>query len=214
MGFCFYNNVAIAAAHAKTLGARRIAIVDYDVHHGNGTQHIFESDPSVLYISTHQYPYYPGTGAADEIGRGDGRGFTVNLPLEVGAVDDDYRLVFDDVVLPVLREFAPELLIVSAGFDAHERDPLGGMRVTTPAFAAMTMALRAVADECSRGRIVCVIEGGYDLHALTASIDAVLETLTGQASPPRWPSTTIAPTRGRASAEAAKRALGPSWQFG
>jgi acetoin utilization deacetylase AcuC-like enzyme len=214
MGFCLYNNVAVAAAHARAHGAARVAIVDYDVHHGNGTQHIFESDPSVLYISTHQYPYYPGTGRAEEVGRDAGRGFTVNLPLEVGAADNDFRLVFDEVVLPVLQQFAPALLIVSAGFDAHERDPLGGMRVTTPAFAAMTMALRAVADECSRGRIVCVTEGGYDLHALTASIDAVLETLSEQASTPRWPSTAIAPTRGRASAGAAKRALRPSWQFG
>jgi len=214
MGFCLYNNAAVAAAHARASGVARVAIVDYDVHHGNGTQHIFESDPSVLYISTHQYPYYPGTGAADEIGRGDGRGFTVNLPLEVGAVDDDYRLVFDDVVLPVLREFAPELLIVSAGFDAHERDPLGGMRVTTPAFAAMTMALRAVAEQCGHGRIVCVTEGGYDLHALAASIDAAIEMLSQPAAEPRWPVNTIASTRGRASADAAKRALRPSWQFG
>src|SRR4029079_12297088 len=119
-----YNNVAVAAAHAKTLGARRIAIVDYDVHHGNGTQHIFESDSSVLYVSTHQYPYYPGTGAADEIGVGPGAGYTVNLPLEAGAVNADYRFVFDAVVLPVLKQFAPDLMLVSAGFDAHERDPL------------------------------------------------------------------------------------------
>jgi acetoin utilization deacetylase AcuC-like enzyme len=137
----------------------------------------------------------------------------VNLPLEVGAADNDYHLVFDEVVLPVLQQFAPELLIVSAGFDAHERDPLGGMRVTTPAFAAMTMALRAVADQCGRGRIVCVTEGGYDLHALAASIDAVAETLHQPAAEPRWPVNTIASTRGRASADAVKRALRPSWQF-
>jgi len=213
MGFCLYNNVAVAAAYARGKGAARVAIVDYDVHHGNGTQHIFESDPSVLYISTHQYPYYPGTGAADEIGRDAGRGFTVNLPLEVGAVDDDYRVVFDAVALPVLRQFAPDLLIVSAGFDAHERDPLGGMRVTTPAFAAMTMALRAVAEECCEGRIVAVTEGGYDLHALAASIDAVMETLSQPVSDARWPSSGIASTRGRASVEAAKRALTPFWTF-
>jgi len=137
----------------------------------------------------------------------------VNLPLEVGAVDDDFRLVFDQIALPVLRQFAPDLLIVSAGFDAHERDPLGGMRVTTPAFAAMTMALRTVAEECSHGRIVCITEGGYDLHALAASIDAVMETLSEAASDPRWPSSAIPPTRGRASADAAKRALSPLWQF-
>jgi acetoin utilization deacetylase AcuC-like enzyme len=213
MGFCLYNNVAVAAAHARAGGAAKVAIVDYDVHHGNGTQHIFESDPTVLYISTHQYPYYPGTGAADEIGRDAGRGFTVNLPLEAGAVDEDYRLVFHDVALPVLRQFAPDLLIVSAGFDAHERDPLGGMRVTTPAFAAMTMELRAVAEACCEGRIVAVTEGGYDLHALAASIDAVMETLSQPVSDARWPSSGIASTRGRASVEAAKRALTPFWTF-
>src|SRR4249920_1883986 len=119
MGFCLYNNVAVAAAHAQALGAPRVAIVDYDVHHGNGTQHIFEADPSVLYVSTHQYPFYPGTGAADEIGRGAGRGFTVNLPLEVGAVDEDYRLAFEAIIVPVLEQYAPDLLLVSAGFDAH-----------------------------------------------------------------------------------------------
>src|SRR5262245_39978031 len=156
MGFCLFNNVAVAAAHARAQGAAKVAIVDYDVHHGNGTQHIFEADPHVLYVSTHQFPYYPGTGAADEIGRQAGRGFTVNVPLEVGALDDDYRLAFSAIVLPVLRQFEPDLILVSAGFDAHERDPLGGMRVTTPAFAAMTLELRGVAEECCRGRIVSI----------------------------------------------------------
>src|SRR5262249_17486861 len=124
MGFCLFNNVAVAAAHAHALGAAKVAIVDFDVHHGNGTQHIFEADRHVLYISTHQYPYYPGTGAADEVGRDAGRGFTVNVPLEAGAVNEDYQHVFDRIVVPVLREFEPNLLITSAGFDAHERDPL------------------------------------------------------------------------------------------
>ncbi len=139
MGFCLYNNVAVAAAHARAEGAAKVAIVDYDVHHGNGTQHMFEADPHVLYISTHQYPYYPGTGAAHEVGREAGLGFTVNVPLEVGSVDDDYQLVFERIVVPVVRQFEPDLIIVSAGFDAHERDPLGGMRLSTPAFAAMTL---------------------------------------------------------------------------
>ena len=142
MGFCLFNNVAVAAAHARAQGAARVAIVDYDVHHGNGTQHMFESDPNVLYVSLHQFPFYPGTGAVDEIGSGAGKGFTVNLPLEVGAVDEDYRVAFSEVVVPVLRQFDPDLLLVSAGFDAHERDPLAGMRLTTAAFAAMTMELR------------------------------------------------------------------------
>jgi acetoin utilization deacetylase AcuC-like enzyme len=208
MGFCLYNNVAVGAAHARTLGARRVAIVDYDVHHGNGTQHIFESDPEVLYVSTHQYPYYPGTGDATEIGLGPGAGTTVNLPLEAGAVDEDYRLVFEEVVTPVLRQFKPDIVLVSAGFDAHQRDPLAGMRLTTEAFGAMTMELRAVAEECSGGRIVLVTEGGYDLQALGASINAAAGALAGPLGRPAWPASGIASTRGRESADAARRARG------
>jgi acetoin utilization deacetylase AcuC-like enzyme len=213
MGFCLFNNVAIAAAHARAIGAARVAIVDYDVHHGNGTQHIFESDPDVLYISTHQYPYYPGTGDAIEIGTARGEGATVNLGIEVGAVDEDYRLVFDEVVLPVLRQFRPELLLVSAGFDAHERDPLAGMRLTTPAFAAMTMALRGVAEECAGGRMALVTEGGYDLEALAASIDAVAQALAGPPGPADWPTSGIASSRGRRAADATKRALARFWKL-
>jgi acetoin utilization deacetylase AcuC-like enzyme len=213
MGFCLYNNVAVAAAHARTLGAGRVAVVDYDVHHGNGTQHMFEADPDVLYVSTHQFPYYPGTGDATEIGIGGGAGATVNLPLEAGAVDEDYRLVFHDVVLPVLRQFKPDLLLVSAGFDAHERDPLAGMRLTTRGFAAMTMELRAVAEECCGGRIVVVTEGGYDLQALGSSLDVVAETLAGAAGPAIWPASGIASSRGRVSADAARRALANHWTF-
>jgi acetoin utilization deacetylase AcuC-like enzyme len=211
MGFCLFNNVAIGAAHARAQGARKVAIVDYDVHHGNGTQHIFDADPHVLYVSTHQYPYYPGTGAAEEVGRGGGQGFTVNLPLEVGSTDDDYRVAFDEVVVPVLRQFEPDLLMISAGFDAHERDPLAGMRVTTPAFGAMTMALRQVAEECCRGRVVAVTEGGYDLQALGASLDAAIEALASPAADPKWPASAVAPTRGRASVAATRRAITPFW---
>jgi acetoin utilization deacetylase AcuC-like enzyme len=214
MGFCFYNNIAVAAAHAKTLGAGRIAIVDYDVHHGNGTQHMFERDPGVLYISTHQYPYYPGTGAADEIGVGAGAGYTVNLPLEAGAVCEDYRLVFESVVLPVLKQFAPDLVLVSAGFDAHERDPLGGMRLTSDAFAAMTAQLRAVAEDCCGGRLVLVTEGGYDFRALADSLRAVVGALGSEATPPAaWPAAAGEPSRGRASAEAAARMLRGHWRL-
>jgi acetoin utilization deacetylase AcuC-like enzyme len=213
MGFCLYNNVAIAAAHARAQGAARVAIVDFDVHHGNGTQHIFEADPHVLYISIHQFPYYPGTGAADEIGRAAGRGFTVNVPLEVGAVNEDYQIVFAQVVLPILRQFEPDLLIVSAGFDAHERDPLGGMRLSTAAFGAMMMELRGVADECCRGRIVAVTEGGYDLHALAASLDASLESLAAPKadSPAAWPSSGVVSDRGRLAVDAVRPALAPFW---
>jgi acetoin utilization deacetylase AcuC-like enzyme len=213
MGFCLFNNVAVAAAHARALGAARVAVVDYDVHHGNGTQHIFEADPTVLYVSTHQYPYYPGTGDASEVGTDGAEGATVNLPLEAGAVDEDYRLVFDEVVLPVLRLFRPDLLLVSAGFDAHERDPLAGMRLTTPSFAAMTMELRAVAEECCGGRMALVVEGGYDLEALAASINGVAHALSEPSAPARWPESGIRSTRGRVSADATKRALAPFWQL-
>ncbi len=212
MGFCFFNNVAVAAAHARhSLGARRVAIVDFDVHHGNGTQHMFERDPSVLYVSTHQYPYYPGTGAAEEIGAGPGEGFTVNLPLESGGTDADYHHVFDRVVLPVLRQFSPDLLLVSAGFDAHERDPLATMRATEAGFAAMTMALRNVAEECCHGRIALVTEGGYDLKALDASLEALVQTLAAPLTVPAWPASAADVRRGRASAEATTRALKGHW---
>jgi acetoin utilization deacetylase AcuC-like enzyme len=212
MGFCLFNNVAVAAAHARTLGAERVAIVDYDVHHGNGTQHIFEHDPHVLYVSAHQYPYYPGTGAAEETGHGKGAGFTVNLPLEGGATDDDYRVVFDEVVVPVLRQFKPDLLLVSAGFDAHERDPLGGMRLSSETFGAMTAELRQVAAECCGGRIALVTEGGYDLRALDESLDAALQAMSGTPGPARWPASgPHGSTRGRESAAAAKRELAKYW---
>ena len=215
MGFCLYNNIAIAAAHARAQGAAKVAIVDFDVHHGNGTQHIFETDPHVLYISVHQFPYYPGTGDAEEIGRAAGRGFTINVPLEVGAVDEDYHVVFAQIVLPILRQFEPDLLLVSAGFDAHERDPLGGMRLSTPAFGAMTMELRGVADECCRGRIVAVTEGGYDLHALAASLEASIESLAapGGGLPAVWPSSNVASERGRLAVDAVRPVLTPFWSI-
>ena len=212
MGFCLFNNVAVAAAHARTLGAGRVAIVDFDVHHGNGTQHTFERDPSILYISTHQYPYYPGTGAVDEVGTGDGAGFTVNVPLESGSVDSDYRIAFDEIILPVLRQFHPDLLLVSAGFDAHERDPLATMRLTSEAFGAMTMGLRRVAEDVCRGRMALVTEGGYDLQALAASLDQTIHALTAPLADPVWPAATVASTRGRTSVDRVKQAIAPFWK--
>jgi acetoin utilization deacetylase AcuC-like enzyme len=212
MGFCLFNNVAVAAAHARAMGAGRVAIVDFDVHHGNGTQHTFERDSSVLYVSTHQYPYYPGTGAVDEIGIGDGAGFTVNVPLESGAVDADYRVAFDEIVLPVLRQFKPALILVSAGFDAHERDPLATMRLTAGAFGAMTMALRGVAEETCSGRIALVTEGGYDLQALAASLDETVKALAAPLEERAWPEATLASGRGRTAVDRLKKAIAPFWK--
>jgi acetoin utilization deacetylase AcuC-like enzyme len=181
MGFCFYNNVAVAAAHARARGMARVAVVDYDVHHGNGTQEMFYADPSVLYISTHQFPFYPGTGAARETGVSDGLGFTVNVPLEAGATDGDYVRVFELGVLPILEEFRPGLILISAGFDAHEQDPLAQMRMTSAGFAWMTTGLREMADRVSDGRVVLVTEGGYALPALGESLDLALGALAGDA---------------------------------
>jgi acetoin utilization deacetylase AcuC-like enzyme len=215
MGFCFFNNIAVAAAHARALGAARVAIVDYDVHHGNGTQNIFYRDPDVLYLSIHQYPYYPGTGSVGEVGDQAGAGFTVNLPLEAGAVDEDYHLVFDHVVLPILRQFAADILLVSAGFDAHERDPLGGMRLTSPGFAAMTRELRFAADECCGGRLVALTEGGYDLQALNESMQAVADVLADdRVDQAAWPlPSAVSPVRGRAAVDAARSSLSQFWRL-
>jgi acetoin utilization deacetylase AcuC-like enzyme len=174
MGFCLYNNVAVAAAHAVARGLDRIAIVDIDVHHGNGTQWIFYDDPRVLYVSTHQFPFYPGTGAADEIGTAEGRGFTFNVPLEAGATDADYELVCRELVIPVLGRFAPDLILVSAGYDAHERDPLASMRMTAGGYAGIVRRLTAAAP----GRAIAfVTEGGYDLTALAACLDASFDAI-------------------------------------
>src|SRR5436190_5693775 len=180
MGFCLLNNAAIAAEAARRAGARRVLIVDWDVHHGNGTQDIFSARDDVLYMSVHQYPFYPGTGAAHEIGVGTGRGATVNCPLPGGQGDADYGAVFHDLFLPAARLFAPDLVIVSAGFDAHERDPLADMRVTERGFAAMASVLAQLADETCGGKLALMLEGGYDLAALTASVRATLEVLTGR----------------------------------
>ena len=179
MGFCFYNNIAVAAADALARGLSRVAIVDWDVHHGNGTQHTFEADPRVLFVSMHQFPFYPGTGAAHEIGEGEGRGFTLNVPLEAGATDGDYLHVFEEVITPALDAFRPELVLVSAGFDTHESDPLAHMRMTAAGFARLARAVAGVADRHAHGRLVIVTEGGYELAALAESLDAVLRVLTG-----------------------------------
>ncbi len=177
MGFCLLNNVAVAAAHARQRGTARVAVVDFDVHHGNGTQEMFYEDPSVLFVSLHQFPFYPGSGAARECGRGDGTGYTVNLPLNQGAGESAYRAAFERVVLPVLEQYAPELLLVSAGFDAHERDPLASMRLTASTYRFMLSALRTALPEQAQDRIGLLLEGGYDLTALTDSLQSAVAGL-------------------------------------
>jgi acetoin utilization deacetylase AcuC-like enzyme len=183
MGFCLLNNVAVAAAHARARGLRRVAVVDWDVHHGNGTQEIFWRDPGVLYASTHQFPFYPGTGAVDELGEGDGKGYTVNVPLAAGGGDAIYGSAFERVVLPVLEEYAPELVLVSAGFDASMRDPLAQMELSDQAFGWMARELARLADKSASGRMVLVLEGGYDLVALERGLKSAIDgMLDGRAA--------------------------------
>jgi acetoin utilization deacetylase AcuC-like enzyme len=187
MGFCLLNNVAIAAAHALSRGVSRVAIVDWDVHHGNGTQEMFFSDPRVLYTSLHQWPFYPGTGNAPEIGEGEGRGYTVNIPLSQGAHAGDYAAAFDRVLLPVLEAYRPELVLVSAGFDAHRNDPLAAMRLDAAAYGWMTARLLRMAEQTAGGRLALFLEGGYDLGALEESLAASLKVLGEVALPPAEP---------------------------
>jgi acetoin utilization deacetylase AcuC-like enzyme len=178
MGFCLFNTMAIGAEYLKHVhGAKKILIVDWDVHHGNGTQAAFYDDPAVLFISTHQYPFYPGTGAVNEIGAGAGEGFTINVPLPAGCADTEYLQVFQDVVAPAAEKFQPEWILVSAGFDPHRRDPLAGMNLSEAAFGAMANSLLTLAERFSEGRIAFLLEGGYDLQALRTSSAAVLNAM-------------------------------------
>jgi len=175
MGFCLLNNVAVAAAHARARGLERVAVVDWDVHHGNGTQEIFWRDPHVLYVSTHQFPFYPGSGDVDEIGGGDGKGFTVNVPLPAGGGDSLYASAFERVVLPVVQAYAPELVLVSAGFDASANDPLAQMQLSAPAFGWMGRELARVAEKSAKGRMALVLEGGYDLFSLETGLRSAID---------------------------------------
>jgi len=211
MGFCLFNNVAVGAEYLRRRqGLRRILIVDWDVHHGNGTQHLFESDQGVLYVSTHQYPYYPGTGAIDEVGHNDGEGYTVNVAFPAGFGDAEYREAFQKIIEPIARQYDPQFVLISAGFDAHLRDPLGGMQVTESGFTAMAHALLDVARDHCDGRCAAILEGGYDLQAIHNSAQQVLDEFrTGAAPPPPAPAT----SRGSALIERIRRVQSRYWRL-
>ena len=178
MGFCLFNTIAIGAQYLKkTHGAKRIVIMDWDVHHGNGTQDAFYEDPSVLFISTHQYPFYPGSGGIKEVGAKEGAGYTINVPLPAGCGDAEYLRVFKDIVIPAVTRFAPEWILVSAGFDPHRRDPLAGMNVTETGFSMMAQMLLQLAETFCGGKIAFLLEGGYDLAALKASVAEVVAAM-------------------------------------
>jgi acetoin utilization deacetylase AcuC-like enzyme len=180
MGFCLFNNIAVAAARAlEEPGIDRVAIIDIDVHHGNGTQDIFYDDPRVLYFSTHQFPHYPGTGHWTETGSGDGDGTTINVPLPQGSGDDVYRRCYDEICAPAVRRFRPQLIFVSAGFDAHFADPLAGILLSTRGYYDIASRIRGLADDLCEGRLVYALEGGYDLTAISWSARACVDTLLG-----------------------------------
>lgn len=180
MGFCLFSNVALGAAYAlKQFGMERILVVDFDVHHGNGTQKTFYHRQDVLFISTHQFPLFPGTGALSEIGSASGKGFTLNFPLPAGTGDTSYGLLFEKIILPIAKAYRPQLMLVSAGFDAHMEDPLAGMRVTPFGFTSIAHQLKMLADTVCQGKILLVLEGGYHLEGLQESVLRVLDQLCG-----------------------------------
>jgi acetoin utilization deacetylase AcuC-like enzyme len=184
MGFCIFNNVAIAARYIQRTGSvsrqaapARILIIDWDVHHGNGTQAAFDDDPTVFYFSIHRSPFYPGTGAATDSGTGKGAGSKLNVPMERGATDADYIAVFKEKLIPAARQFKPDFVLISAGFDAHEDDPLGGMKLTSRGYAELTRIAKGIAQEHCGGRLVSVLEGGYNARALAESVEAHIRVL-------------------------------------
>ena len=180
MGFCLFNNVAIAARYLQRRhGLGHILVVDWDVHHGNGTQQIFYGDDSVLFVSLHQFPLYPGSGAVGEAGEGAGEGFTVNVPMPPGVGDEEYLAAFHAVVEPVAEQFAPEFVLISAGFDGHRDDPLSGLLLTERGYSVLTSILGGIADRFAGGRLAAVLEGGYNLEALARSVEAVVGTMSG-----------------------------------
>jgi len=179
MGFCLFNNIAVTARYLQHRhGLERVLILDWDVHHGNGTQHTFEEDPGVFYMSLHQFPHYPGSGALSETGIGRGEGTTLNCPMSPGAGDAHYRQAFEEKILPAAIGFAPDAVLISAGFDAHHADPLGSINLETQSYVWMTRRMMELADRCCAGRLISVLEGGYDLTALAESITRHVHTLS------------------------------------
>jgi acetoin utilization deacetylase AcuC-like enzyme len=211
MGFCIFNNIAVGARYLeKKHKLSRILIVDFDLHHGNGTQHSFYKDSKILYFSTHQYPYYPGTGWYEEVGEGEGKGYTVNVPLTYGMADSDYVYIFEELLRPLADAYKPEAVLVSAGFDTYYHDPLGGMKVTEDGFAAMTRILLNIADKHCGGKTLIALEGGYDLKGLASSVKAVVMEMKGSSvqTPEvgQSPSSSVVQTVGKV-----KQTLEPYW---
>jgi acetoin utilization deacetylase AcuC-like enzyme len=208
MGFCLFNNVAVAAEAGRRLGAERVLVLDWDVHHGNGTQAAFWGRRDVMYQSVHQYPYYPGTGAAPEVGVGEGEGYTLNVGLPGGNSDADYGMLFEELFLPVAEAYRPQLILVSAGFDPHQHDPIGGMDLTERGFAAMCSAMKSLSERVCDGRLVLLLEGGYSLEGLSQSVHACVEVLAG-----RKDSFPTGPTHADAkhALNASRDALRPYW---
>lgn len=211
MGFCLFNNAAIAAEHARAqLGCRRVLVLDPDIHHGNGTQNAFWRRPDVLYVSSHRFPFYPGTGAATEVGAGPGAGFTLNLPLPPRLGDADLLHLYLALVGPVVRRFEPELIVVSAGFDTWHRDPLGDLSITAAGFRALFALFRSWAEAHCPGRLVAVLEGGYDPAGVAAGVRAALEVLAAGRAPDVEIDGPVSPAAQRVEAEV-RAALAPHW---
>jgi acetoin utilization deacetylase AcuC-like enzyme len=212
MGFCLFNNIALAAAYCKVeYRLERVAVIDFDLHHGNGTQACFYDDPRVLYVSSHQFPFYPGSGSFHEVGVREGAGYTINFPLARGSGDETFIPLYTRIVGSILEQFRPQIILVSAGFDAHFLDPLGGLRVTPAGFAAAAASLLCAAEQFSDGRIVFVLEGGYSMEALRDCTTAVLQQME-TLSPPEVPSGADDPAYVEIH-NRARRAFGHFWKF-
>ncbi len=214
-GFCLFNNIAIGARYAlQHLGMERIFILDWDLHHGNGTQHSFYDTDQVFYCSTHQYPHYPGTGSLKETGAGKGEGYTLNVPLPGGQGDQDFSRIMDELVAPVARQYRPDCLMISAGYDIHISDPLGGMAVTSAGFAYMTRIMVALAAELCQGRLVLALEGGYHLQGLADGVLASLHEMTGTPGLSTGPHKTLGQTKRPLPAlDAALKVAKKYWTF-